>query len=301
MITCFLQGGLGNQLFQIFTTIAYGLNNNVNVVFPYTSVLTTGKERPTYWENFLISMKWITTANPNHGLSNEQLAEIPTYTENGYPWQPFPVIDETYNIRLYGYFQTAKYFDDCRAFLFKMICLEQQKRKIRDEFWWWFYMAKSSNMRMISMHFRLGDYKEKQMYHPIIGIEYYEKALEFVLEKQKMLAYIHDKDIPKDIRVLYFCESEDNEVVCGHIKRLQSKYPKIEFIKVDDSIEDWKQMLIMSCCHDNIIPNSTFSWWGAYLNETVDKIVCYPSVWFGPYINEDLRDMHPDEWYKIDV
>jgi hypothetical protein len=288
-----LQGGLGNQLFQIFTTIAYGLRQKSEVVFPYTPILTSGKERPTYWENFLVSLKWITTANPNYGLTNEQLSEIPNYMENGYPWQPFPQIDDTYNIRLYGYFQTAKYFDEYRDFLFKMICLEQQKRKIRDEYSKWLYIARGSNVHLISMHFRLGDYKEKQLFHPIIGIEYYERALAHILEQRTNTGMKY--------RVLYFCELEDNEIVWGHIEHLQSVHPMVEFVKVDDSVDDWKQLLIMSCCRDNIIPNSTFSWWGAYFNETADKIVCYPSLWFGPFIQEDLRDLHPAEWCKIDI
>jgi hypothetical protein len=57
-------------------------------------------------------------------------------------------------------------------------------------------------------------------------------------------------------------------------------------------------MLLLSCCHDNIIPNSTFSWWGAYFNEHSDKIVTYPNIWFG---NGDAQmcDLTPENWIMI--
>ena len=79
-------------------------------------------------------------------------------------------------------------------------------------------------------------------------------------------------------------------------------FPLCKFIKSDQSIEDWKQMLMMSCCRHNIIANSSFSWWSAYFNSHTDKIVCYPSQWFGPNLaHNDTRDLCPDSWKKIDV
>ena len=57
----------------------------------------------------------------------------------------------------------------------------------------------------------------------------------------------------------------------------------------------------MSCCNHNIIANSSFSWWGAYLNDNKKKIVCYPSIWFGELINHDTRDLFPENWNKINL
>ena len=79
------------------------------------------------------------------------------------------------------------------------------------------------------------------------------------------------------------------------------KFPEYNFVRGDNSLQDWEQMIYMSCCHHNIIANSSFSWWAAYLNSRSDKIVCYPSVWFGPSANHDTSDLCPPEWIKINL
>lgn len=107
----------------------------------------------------------------------------------------------------------------------------------------------------------------------------------------------------RTLRVLYFCETEDVEQVISRVKQLSIFFPPphVEFVRVDDTIPDWKQMLIMSLCDDNIIANSTFSWWAAFLNLHPMKRVYYPAVWFGPdgpKVNE--KDYFPEGWVKLE-
>ena len=101
-------------------------------------------------------------------------------------------------------------------------------------------------------------------------------------------------------RVLYFyqeCDTEDVEQIIG---TLQSKYKHMDFIGIDHNIPDWQQLLLMSGCHHNIIANSTFSWWGAYMNTNAGKVVLYPEVWFGPKLSDkNVEDLCPLEWRKI--
>ena len=86
------------------------------------------------------------------------------------------------------------------------------------------------------------------------------------------------------------------------INNIKEKIKHLTFIKIPNELEDWEQMLLMSCCQHNIIANSSFSWWSAYLNNNKEKFVCYPSLWFGPAKNKiDLKDLHPEEWVKIQV
>jgi hypothetical protein len=169
-----------------------------------------------------------------------------------------------------------------------MIGIPELKEMNRQEFPQCF----DGDFHTISMHFRLGDYKEQQQYHPVMPYEYYEKSLMHLLMNYKL---------HKKVRVLYFCEKEDNATVNKTISRLSVLFDDFLFIKVDDEIEDWKQMLIMSNCEHNIIANSSFSWWGAYFNFNENKIVCYPSKWFGPAAKFNNDAMFLEDWVKIDI
>jgi hypothetical protein len=284
-ISCYLMGGLGNQLFQIFTTIAYGQRFNRQVIFPYSDVLTVGINRPTYWETFLNPLKNNTTFNKSYGFDNNELMMFPVYREPFHHYRTIPIATDK-KLILFGYYQSYKYFEKEKDQIFSLIGLEKQQEQIKREFSDYF----DKEYDTISMHFRLGDYKEKQDFHPIMPYEYYENAMFNILLYRKYT---------KPYKVLYFCEREDNSTVSSHIDRLKIKYNAVQFIKVDDSIDDWKQLLIMSCCNNNIIANSSFSWWGGYFNLNPNKIVCYPNIWFGPKANNDVSDMFPISWSFI--
>ena len=309
MITCNIMGGLGNQLFQIFTTIATGIRDGHKIVFPYVESTNYGTvTRYTFWDNFLASILIFTNKNTtDEGISNKALSEVPSYNFFFHNYTIIPKIEQFQNIRLHGYFQSYKYFIDQQDIIFKLIRLDELIESVKAEN----SHLITSNAQMgeneihndnadnpytISMHFRLGDYKYIQNCHNILPYEYYEKSLERIINT---ISYNN-----QSIRILFFCEHEDNEYVFRIIDRLKLlpiPHP-ITYIKVDDTIVDWKQMLLMSACHANIIANSTFSWWGAYFNRVSDKIVCYPSEWFGPALRHNyMGDMFPDDWIRIVV
>ena len=286
MITCNLMGGLGNQLFQIMMVMAVAIKNEVPFIFPYSDKLMVGVERPTYWNTFFKNIRMYTANPENFNNSNifinNLLYKHPIYNEPSFNYTEIPKID---NVMFNGYFQSYKYFQEVQDKIFDLIGIYGIQLDILNE-----YPELFSEKNTISMHFRLGDYKTKQDCHPILPYEYYEKSLE-TIPTEELSKY----------NVLYFCEEEDNEYVNGIIDRLKLKFQVKEFIKVDDKIDDWKQLVIMSCCKINIIANSSFSWWGAYFNINDGKIVFYPSVWFGPSIQNDVSDMYPDSWIKIVV
>jgi hypothetical protein len=287
MITIQLMGGLGNQLFQLFATMAYAMEHTHQFVFPYSDRLLVGKIRPTYWHNFLKNLTIFTTANPVCKYSNEQLKSFPILKETGFHYTKIPAVSGNNVISLYGYYQSYKYFEAYQDKIYSLLLLSNQRKMIATR-----YVGLLSGKDTVSMHFRLGDYKEKQQFHPIMPKEYYKNALGHILRNTDAIR----------IRVLYFCEAEDIEFVSGVIAYVRNIYPAVEFVLVPSDIEDWEQMLLMSCCTHHIVANSSFSWWGAYLNPNDRKCVCYPSVWFGEAMRGVVvDDLFPPTWSKIDI
>ena len=281
MITCHLMGGLGNQLFQIFTTIALAIENNVGYEFEYSLFLD---KRHTYWDNFLIDIKKYTTVNNN--------IKYTIYPESGnFRYNKIRFNDY---IKLYGYFQCFKYFEDYKLQLFELINLNKQICDLKEEY----KLYINNDNITISMHFRIGDYINLPSYHPIQQIDYYIKALKYMLSQD-----IIENTNNKKIVVYYCCEHVNNDyVLINYINILKSIYSNynITFIKIDDNIPDYKQLLLTSCCQYNIIANSSFSWWGAYFNNYKHKIVVYPSNWFGPSLSHlDTVDLCPEYWVRI--
>ena len=285
VVSVHLMGGLGNQLFQVFAALSYALENEYTLIMPYSEKLTTGHVRNTYWDSFLKELKKYT--NISLPITTQQLFSLPTLREQSFTYVPFPKMNElkTENLLLFGYFQSYKYFEKNKQQLFELIRLEEQKEEIQEKY------LKNKSLS-VSMHFRFGDYKKIQDCHPLMTVEYYKKAL---------LTSIRNEKLDTSITILYFCEEEDNELVNTIIQELKNTTTgkNVVFEKVSDTLTDWEQMLLMSVCNYNIIANSSFSWWGAHFNNHSNKIVCYPSVWFGPKMSKDVSDLFPEEWIKI--
>lgn len=294
VVTCYMMGGLGNQLFQIFTTIAFGLRTKRTIVFPYFKMLTTGLPRKTYWHSFLSSLKKMTTSNKELGFTNNDLSLFDVWyrEENDFKYIEIPDVSHFKALVLFGYFQSPKFFDKYKHQIFSIIGIPELKEANKKEFPQYFMIENEDNRPMtVSMHFRRGDYKNHPDYHPMLTYDYYYNALMHIIMHSVLTSKIN---------ILYFCEKEDNKDVLFIIDRLKQDFENIEFLKVADNIEDWKQMLIMSNCDHNIIANSSFSWWGAYFNNNSNKIVCYPNQWFGPAAKHDTTTMFPEEWIKIE-
>lgn len=275
-------GGLGNQLFQIFTTISYSIKSKNPFKFLNIELLGSGHTtvRYTYWNSFLNKLKpfLINNLPPNVVIREKNF----TYNDIE--------TDELSNkdILLYGYFQSYKYFKDNYKIICKIIGLEDIKKNITNKLG----LTSEYLNNVISVHFRLGDYKKNINFHPLATYQYYENCLIFIQNK-----------IPtQNFTVLYFCEEDDHtEVLSNYVNKLIERFPNVKFIRGCSTLQDWEQLILMSCCHHNVIANSSFSWWAAYFNSNIDKIICYPSVWFGSDANIDTKDLCPREWVKINI
>jgi hypothetical protein len=284
MITCYLSGGLGNQLFQIAAVIHYAIENNHSFYFTNAIALEGITPRHTYWDTFLKRLQILTVPID---FNNSFLIK-----ELGFSYNTLPVIipnkeNEKKITVLSGYFQSHKYFEKNEKTFFKFLDLDEQQQSIKEK-----YGIQCENS--VGIHFRLGDYKKLQHIHPIISNIYYHKSLNELLQRKSIQkAYI-------------FCENDPDDI--QHVKNVLQNIDiyshNIEVIFVSDvykGMADWEELLYMSLCENNIIANSTFSWWGAYLNRNSDKVVCYPSVWFGHGVDYDTKDLCPPSWLKITV
>ena len=256
-----LGGGLGNQLFIIFTTFGKGLDFNYKpeIVLGYLG------NRRAYFDTPLYG-KIMPAAYGSNNVFNEGRRHH--YLD----------IPKSKDLILRGCFQSYKYFDKHFNKIVKMLEIDKLRNDLKVRYQ---YYLNSD----VSMHFRIGDYKKLQFNHPVCGVEYYIEVL---------------KRIPDGSKILYFYEKNDQEEIDMRILRLTTEFPNMKFVAIDTEIEDYHQMFIMSFMKINIIANSTFSWWGAYFNDHSDKKVFYPSRWFGNGLRDKrVDDMFPPEWIKI--
>jgi hypothetical protein len=276
MITVSLMGGLGNQLFQLFAVLAYSVEHNMPFSFVYSTHLN---ERKTYWDSLLLSLKPFTHLSPSAQLL------LPKFSEPFFHHSPIPLMCRDFC--LHGYFQSYKYFENSLEPVLDLINWRETQQNFFDS-----KFVHQENMTMISMHFRWGDYKEKQNCHPVLPQKYYATALKTVLNN------VADKSTAT---VMWFCEKEDRPQILPFILKMQAHFG-ILFEEVPDHWEDWEQLIAISCCTHHIIANSSFSWMGAYLRKSASPsdVICYPCRWFGPalkYHNTD--DLCPFEWKEI--
>ena len=262
MITIEIMGGLGNQLFQIFALLSYSVKYKIPFYFELKQ--SNRSDRPFYWDNLLKSLRPFLKPAIN----------LPIYKEPHFHYSLIPYIEEPF--KLFGYFQSYKYFKENEESIFRLLKIRETQK-----------LFKASDS--ISLHFRIGDYKDIQEHHPLLTTEYYIKALEQLI-----------KDTGKDNwNIIYFFEKKDITLVNKHIDILKKSYPKLTFEPIDNTLCDWEQMIKMSMCKHNIIANSSFSWWGAYLNPYKSNVY-YPKVWFGSAQGvKVMSDLFPPNWTII--
>jgi hypothetical protein len=282
MISVDLMGGLGNQLFQIAVVIAYCFRERTTPIFPYSETLNVSVIRPTYWNTLLKKLKKFTTVD-NTTFTNETVYQFQRYHEPYFNYKEIPRGLE--NCMLTGYFQSYKYIEHCRDVVLDVTGLNDERLKMLDEYGDTHFFK---NATTVSVHFRRGDYKVKQQFHPIMPYEYYDSAMDML-----PLNFLESS------HVMYFCEEEDRADVDEMMNKLREKYNFAEMTCVDHALPDWKQLLLMSLCQVNIVANSSFSWWAAFLNDHPNKTVICPTTWFGTAMSCNTTDMCPADWIRI--
>lgn len=169
------------------------------------------------------------------------------------------------NIIIEGYFQSEKYFNHCRQDILDAF---QVPYKRLDGF--------------VSIHVRRGDYLKYPDKHPVITYDYIAQAVKYFIDKGYNSFLVCSDDIK-------WCRL--------NLKPLEVYGAVFTFSTETEPIND---LAMMSCCENNIISNSSFSWWAAWLNQNEKKEVIAPERWFG-IGNSHLstKDLIPEGWIKL--
>lgn len=182
------------------------------------------------------------------------------------------------NVFLSGYWQSEKYFIDIGDIIIKEFTIRTKPDS--------FNIALLNQIKAsesVSIHIRRGDFAENsstKLLHGLFRVDYILKAVSVITEK---LNNPH-----------FYVFSDDIDWAKTNLKM---KYP-ITFIDNNIDKKDYEDLRLMSSCKHNIIVNSTFGWWGAWLNNNKSKIIITPKNWYkrGPV---DTYDLIPKSWIKI--
>lgn len=164
-----------------------------------------------------------------------------------------------------GWFQSEKYFKDIRDILVKEF-VPRKKIKISTQL-----RSAIEDKESVALHVRRGDYVKIGR---TIGLEYYTESVELMKNKYS--------------NPIFLIFSDDMEWTKRNLD-IDGRY-----VYVDEDFKDYEELFIMSRCKSNIIANSTFSWWAAWLNPNEDKYVIAPKKW-----SQDQKNIVPSEWYRI--
>lgn len=182
------------------------------------------------------------------------------------------------NVYLDGYWQSEKYFNSIRNIL-----LEDFKFKQSPSLPNLNILNHINDCNSISVHIRRGDYinnAKTLQKHGVTSLEYYRKAINYIIERiDKPFFFIFSDDINWAKQNLFL------------------KHPTI-FVDINNSSNNYEDLRLMKNCKNNIIANSSFSWWGAWLNEFSDKIVVAPKNWFNDNTIE-TKDIIPENWITL--
>jgi hypothetical protein len=297
VVTVEILGGLGNQLFQICTLISYCLEHDRPFMFDVAAQIRVGQRKKTYWDTPLLRGLLRHAAAAAAGPPGLYLKE------SGFAYSAL-MAPPLKPCKLVGYFQSYKYFRAHEAAIIQLLQIRELQKtvwaKVKDT-----SSASAKGPTTVAMHFRLGDYLIQPQNYVKQPLAYYRAALEDLLEASSMEAPPEPSAKDTHFSVHYFCEPGDRASVLAHyIAPLQALFPTVTFINgAADTMPDWLQLVLLSLCTHTIMANSTFSWWGAYLNAAQKKRVYYPANWFGPALKArcPLGDLCPPEWRAITV
>jgi hypothetical protein len=291
MIIVNIIGGLGNQMFQFAFAYAFTQKRNVELKLD-TSGFLSYELRNYQLDKYVSRVEIAPHADIQKikykkenllSLTLRKLFKKHTPLSESYYKEPFFQFDNVAfnkqgDVYFEGYWQSEKYFHEYRDDLLKILTLRDPVHALTQS-----YQEAILACNSVSIHIRRGDYvadAKTNSVHGACDLDYYQRAVAFI--KRQVTAphsYIFSDDLSWAKDNLDFIEN-------------------ITFVELDANTSDHQEMWLMSLCQHNIIANSSFSWWGAWLNQHPDKIVIAPQRWF---VNSAINtiDLIPESWVRL--
>lgn len=268
-------GRLGNQLFQFSSAVGISKKRGFEVAFPIENCsmfIPNGPIDPKNGQMMNVKCDLLDCFDipSSYFRSIGELRSTSVYSERDFKFNP-EVLSLPPNTDLYGYFQDERYFKEERDLILSLLKFKEEYENSAKEF----ISTIDPEFQKISLHIRRGDYTLYPNHHPVCSMEYYKSAMnKFNSEKNKFLIFSDD---------LEWCK----ETFKGD-----------QFVFVDSG-SPYSDLKIMTLCDHHIIANSSYSWWGAWMNDNKNKRVIAPSRWFGPAIGKDASEIYCEGWERI--
>jgi hypothetical protein len=271
MVIVSLKEGLGNQLFQYF----FAKSLNCKEIAFDISFYENNSSREINLNKILNSSFPIFSGSLSQGY----------YIKDNFEYIEDLELEKNTNYYFDGYWHNKKYLLKAENYIKDDIFINSNVEKYLLEKYPFLFLEDC-----VSIHFRRSDYLNLEKYYYNLDFEYYIKALEIIGNNRKIVIFSDD---------IEWCKSN-----CPNILNLGRESISLEFINETPEID----LLAMSLCSNNIIANSTFSFWAAYLNKNTNKKVVCPKLWYkkdyslliSNYKNEDCAsDIIFPEWIRI--
>jgi len=292
MIITKLIGGLGNQMFQYADgrRLAHVLGAELKLDI---SEFNTYKLRTYSLGNFNIREKFASSEEVAALTSPTTLERIFAKVRRRQPRPPRTYIKEKHfhfdpdilnlpnDVYLDGYWQSEKYFADISGIIRREFTVKVpwtgENKELGEQI---------NSCESVSLHVRRGDYSSDphtNKVHGCCGIDYYLRCVEFINSKLK---HAH-----------FFAFSDDPQWVADNLKLPYS----MTIVGHNNMSKEYEDLRLIGQCKHHIIANSSFSWWGAWLNPREDKIVFAPKQWFGneEQASRKMDDLFPDGWILL--
>ena len=251
-----LAGGLGNQMFEIAAAASLAKDNNSLLIVNNNEHIlpNQGRNVNVYKSNVFSKI-----------LFDSKIKFNNYYNKESSDYSPIPYQK---NLKLNGHFQSFKYFDHNRLYI-KNLFLDKNTIDLLK-------LKYNIPNDATAIQVRRGDYHKFPDHHPLLTVDYYNKAIEKISTSK---IYVFSDDIN-------WCKSN-----------FKFNIP-VEYIRD----EDYNELYLISLCKNIIISNSSFGWWAAYLNDRTDSVIIVPSTWVGPSLLREGFDINCllfKDWIKI--